>query len=453
MQRVANDRLWGSGRLVDAYANRILRPVEADILVRYRDALSGRVLELGSGAGRLTGYLAEIAAQVRGIDISPEMVAYSRRRYPRATFAQGDLRDPSVYGSTPWDAIVAPFNVVDVFGDGGPPEPPRPGPHVAGARRPVRHVVPQPGGRGPARRSAPHGRPLTARLDLDGSRTCPRWLAEPAAPRRLSRRNEPSYAILNDVAHDYAVLHYYITRDAQARQLDDHGFELIECLDLDGSTVAPGAAAAHCSELHYVAPAAAAEPLSCDQSCSSSRRTCARPVSQSNDRNTWRSAMCWADVENISNWSWRPRELGAGEIPHRLQQGDAIVSRQRRGPVVAADVVGRLDRLERLAGRHRDEPAARQLAKRPHEVDDPASLEADPRRSRTSATGSAAGRAGPAWVPAAETSASSAATNAAMSPPSWAWTGGMSVIPWASASSIARPAANSIFTPNRIRVW
>ena len=58
-----------------------------------------------------------------------------------------------------------------------------------------------------------------------------------------------------------------------------------------------------------------------------------------------------------------------------------------------------------------------------------------------------------AWVPAAETRASSAATNAAMSPPSWAWTGGMSVIPWASASSIARPAANSIFTPNRIRVW
>ena len=61
--------------------------------------------------------------------------------------------------------------------------------------------------------------------------------------------------------------------------------------------------------------------------------------------------------------------------------------------------------------------------------------------------------AGPAWVPAAETRASSAATNAAMSPPSWAWTGGIADIPWASASSIARPAANSIFTRNRIRAW
>ncbi len=251
MQRVANDQLWGSGRLVDAYANRNLRPVEADILVRYRDTLSGRVLELGSGAGRLTGYLAEIAAEVRGIDISPEMVAYSRRRYPQATFAQGDLRDPSVYGSTPWDAIVAPFNVMDVFGDGDR--------QILLDRV---HAALAPDG---LFVMSSHNRAVADRLGdpLRQVGLSPRgWISTAVhLPRRwLNRRrlvgfekDEPSYAILNDVAHDYAVLHYYITRDAQARQLADHGFELVECLDLDGSPVAPGAAAAHCSELHYVA--------------------------------------------------------------------------------------------------------------------------------------------------------------------------------------------------------
>src|SRR6478752_6658868 len=90
VQRRANDRVWAGGRHVGTYANRRLRPVEIEILVRYRDALSGRVLELGSGAGRLTGYLATIARSVHGIDLSERMIASSRARYPAASFAQGD---------------------------------------------------------------------------------------------------------------------------------------------------------------------------------------------------------------------------------------------------------------------------------------------------------------------------------------------------------------------------
>jgi hypothetical protein len=82
----------------------------------------------------------------------------------------------------------------------------------------------------------------------------PRWLIN---RRRLMpfERNEPNYAILNDVSQDFSALHYYITRDAQARQLTDHGFELLECIDLEGRRVEPGETARQCSELHYVARA------------------------------------------------------------------------------------------------------------------------------------------------------------------------------------------------------
>ena len=48
-----------------------------------------------------------------------------------------------------------------------------------------------------------------------------------------SSASGPDYAIVNDSAHHYSILHYYISRDDQERQLAEHGFELIECLDLD----------------------------------------------------------------------------------------------------------------------------------------------------------------------------------------------------------------------------
>ena len=73
--------------------------------------------------------------------------------------------------------------------------------------------------------------------------------------RRLSReqRIEADYAILNDEAHDYSLLHYYIARDGQDRQLAAHGFELLACVDLAANEVGPGEQAFGCHELHYAA--------------------------------------------------------------------------------------------------------------------------------------------------------------------------------------------------------
>jgi hypothetical protein len=73
--------------------------------------------------------------------------------------------------------------------------------------------------------------------------------------RRLlaHQRSGPDHAIITDEAHDYSVLHYYIERDHQQRQLASAGFDLLECLDLDGRPVAQGERAEHHPELHYVA--------------------------------------------------------------------------------------------------------------------------------------------------------------------------------------------------------
>jgi SAM-dependent methyltransferase len=252
---LSNAARWSKGDLVGQYASRQLRPVEAALLDRYRTSLSGRVLELGCGAGRLTGHLSEISPNVHGIDLSPEMIAYCQQTYPRASFAVGDLRELAGFQTGAYGAVVAPFNVLDVLGD---------------AER--RQVLSDTG-----RLLAPDGvlimsshnrhyalRPSTRvrlwirlllgapRRPLTSLRNLPLRFAN---RRRLGKlqRVEDGYAIVNDEAHDFSVLHYYITRDAQESQLIDLGYTLIECLDLHGAEVQRGESAVHCSELHYVA--------------------------------------------------------------------------------------------------------------------------------------------------------------------------------------------------------
>lgn len=246
-----NAAFWERGDYLEFYANRSLRPVEEVLLERFRDALAGSALELGCGAGRLTSHLSEVAREVHGIDLSPAMVAYCRRAYPGATFAVGDLRDLSAFEGGSYDAVVAPFNVLDVLDD----------PERAGVLDEIRRTLVEGGllimsshNRDYVPRMAPAIRLLigSPRRPLQSVRRLPRRLRN---RRRLAplQRAENGYAIVNDEAHDFSVLHYYITRDVQERQFAEHGFELLECLDLDGQLVKPGGAARHCPELHYVA--------------------------------------------------------------------------------------------------------------------------------------------------------------------------------------------------------
>jgi SAM-dependent methyltransferase len=253
----ANVARWQSGDYVAEYANRMLRPAEVMILVRYQDALSRRVLEVGCGAGRMLGYLLALGGEVQGVDVSPRMVEYCRRRYPEAAVLLGDMTSlPDAIGGG-LDAIFAAFNVIDVLDDE--------------ARRAFLSEMRarlSPGGllvfsshnlafaeTGGTRASF---RRLLGRVNRPPRELLEVTLRLPERMRNRRRlapleRREADYAILNDQALDYALLHYYIRRDDQERQLDQLGYDLVECLDLEGNTIDTGQRASHCSELHYVA--------------------------------------------------------------------------------------------------------------------------------------------------------------------------------------------------------
>jgi 2-polyprenyl-3-methyl-5-hydroxy-6-metoxy-1,4-benzoquinol methylase len=252
VQRQAGTRTWASGGLLRSYRSRNLRPAEEAVFGHHAQRLQGRVLELGCGGGRLTGHLIALGASVHGVDIAAKMVAYCARTYPLATFGQGELRDASSWGGGQWNAVVAGWALIDVLSDE----------ERASFFADV-HDLLSPGGllifsshnlacahlvRGPLR-SISAANPLSLASQL---LRLPRSYLN---HRRLTpwQRFEPDYAILNGAAHDFSLLHYYITRDGQERQLARQGFELLECLDAAGAVVGPGEEGLGSHELHYAA--------------------------------------------------------------------------------------------------------------------------------------------------------------------------------------------------------
>lgn len=256
-QHDINRELWSNtgAKYVAAYAAHPMRRVEEELLEHYAQDLRGRVLEIGVGAGRLTQLLVGLGGRVTGIDVSPAMVEHCRRTVPQASFHVLDLRDLSPFQDASFDALLAGFNVIDVLGDeerGAALDEWRrvlaPGGLLILSSHNLRYAggIPNPGAvlaRNPLR--------LAKNLRLRRRR-----VRNHARLAPLERREE-SWAILNDQAHDFGLLHYYATRDENERRLAEHGFALVDCLDLAGALVGPGEAAATCPELHYVARPAA----------------------------------------------------------------------------------------------------------------------------------------------------------------------------------------------------
>jgi SAM-dependent methyltransferase len=236
---------------VRQYASRALRPVEVMMLVRHRQDLAGRVLELGVGAGRISGYLVELAERFEGLDLSEAMVAECRRRYPAGTFTTGDMRDLSRFADGTLGAVVAGNNVIDVFSDA----------ERRATLREIRRALAPTGllvFSSHNRAYLPRVRPPTAVRRSDPLRLVYDALNVPlrvARHRRLRalELEAPDYAIVSDGSHGFTLVHYYIAPDAQIRQLKQEGFSVLGVIDLDDHLLGTGQTAPHCSELHYFA--------------------------------------------------------------------------------------------------------------------------------------------------------------------------------------------------------
>ncbi len=247
-----NGRLYRHSNLVQTYVVTKLHPTESTAMVRYRDDIqSRRVLDLGCGAGRLASYLRPLTSQYMGLDVSEYMVAYCRRFFPELEFVQGDMRSLQPFGDGSFDTVFAVANLFDAVSH----------PERLQVLAELRRVLVPDGllifsshnrnyalaGTGPRLRI--HRNPITQlRVFMD-------YVQASANHRRIKplHRFEPDYALLNDSGNNYFTLHYYVSREVQARQLATAGFELLECLGESGHALHDGDADDSCPSILYIA--------------------------------------------------------------------------------------------------------------------------------------------------------------------------------------------------------
>ncbi len=117
MQRVAEDPEF-SRSYVQRFRDLSARGEDIVGEARLVDAMlarRSRVLDAGSGAGRIGGYLHRCGHTVVGVDVDPELVAAARADYPDVTWLVGDLAEldlPAQGQAEPFDAAVCPGNVM-----------------------------------------------------------------------------------------------------------------------------------------------------------------------------------------------------------------------------------------------------------------------------------------------------------------------------------------------------
>lgn len=115
VRATANSELYQTAEVLAFYARHSeLQPAERAI----RDLLEHRLarmdmLDLGVGAGRTTPFFAPLAQSYLGVDLSPAMVAESRRRHPGRRFEIGDARSLLQIAPASLDFILFSFNGLD----------------------------------------------------------------------------------------------------------------------------------------------------------------------------------------------------------------------------------------------------------------------------------------------------------------------------------------------------
>jgi len=248
-----NRRSWSSRSVVADYRARdAVWEVERVIFERYRYALLGkRLLDLGCGAGRTTAALLKYSRDYTGVDYAPRMVAAFRKKFPQVRIENLDMRDLSLLGAAAFDFALCSFNGLDYMAHSD---------RLKTLREIHRVLVDSGLFVFSAHNRNFHHAGTPPRLDLKGTPAeIVRQLLSFVLDWWHYRRNRrwqvftEEYALINDCAHHYSLVTYYIDRQHQAEQLRATGFELLETFDRKGNLLPPDTRDAHSSFLYYVA--------------------------------------------------------------------------------------------------------------------------------------------------------------------------------------------------------
>ena len=252
MQDRVNRRVYLSPGVDRYYHEDQLNIAEGIALLRHQPAFAGRrVLDIGVGPGRTTPFLAPLANHYLGIDYSPVMVESFRHRFPTVPIACLDMRDLSSLAPESIDFVLASCNVIDAVSHRDRQQ----------ALGEVCRVL-CPGGlfmfsshnrdfrqafRGPQLQSSRS--PCTQALHV--LRFMGQQLNHMSTGKL--RHVEREYALLDDIGHDFRLLHYYIDGATQIAQLSRNGFGTLEVYARSGRVLSGSERDLDSPSLLYVA--------------------------------------------------------------------------------------------------------------------------------------------------------------------------------------------------------
>lgn len=252
MTDIRNHRVYLTSGAIRRYRKRTLTRVETVALLKYHDAFARcDVLDLGVGTGRTSIYLAPLARRYEAIDSSPRMVAVMHATMPALSVRLGDMRDLADFRDASFDFVFGSNNVIDAVGREGRQR------TVSEVARVLRH--------GGIFMFSSHNRESADALSGPRLEWSPnpcalplhllKWGRQFVNHRRMIplREVHEDYALLDDCGHDFALLHFYASRNYERKELDAAGYETIEVFDRAGNDVPFQSGAPESPDLMYVA--------------------------------------------------------------------------------------------------------------------------------------------------------------------------------------------------------
>lgn len=235
-----NQQIYEDASVIDIY-RQAAPPQQAELNMFEplgEELKAGRLLDIGIGAGRTTAYLAPKVGHYVGVDYSHGLVRAAQQLYPEAEILWSDARDMSAFEDASFDFVNFSFNGLDSLEHEGRLQ------VLAEVHRVLKsggHWMFSSHNRDYRRRGLLPWQPpfKPGRVMLKKSKHA---IVSSKNWRRLRKEQVETrdYALVNDEAHDYSLLHYYVTPEAQVRQLVAAGFTDVRVYDQKGvETVSP----------------------------------------------------------------------------------------------------------------------------------------------------------------------------------------------------------------------
>lgn len=253
IQDQINKRVYHSPGIDRAYYHADeLEIAEVVAFLKYQPAIAGSdVLDIGVGAGRTTPYLMQLAKSYVGIDYSPIMVECFKRKYPDVSIFNADMRDLSFLTAESIDFALASCNVIDAVSH---EDRLKVLAQIHRVMRPNAILIFSAHNR--SFHSVFRGPRLRRSYNLcTQALHVLRFVRQQINHSRTGklRRVERDYALLDDIGHDYRLLHYYVSRTVQTQQLAQCGFRTLDVYTDSGSMLSAGDEGTDSAVLHYVA--------------------------------------------------------------------------------------------------------------------------------------------------------------------------------------------------------